>query len=286
MSGCESLFGAPLLSAQKIMDQIKNELGLWCSIGISYNKFLSKMASEIKKPLGITELWQQDLKTKLWPLPIGAMYGVGKQTAQKLISLGIETIGDLAALNKDYLVKMLGKMGGEIHRRANGIDDSPVIPHSHDEIKSIGRSVTLAKDITDIEEAKTVIMKLADEIGMEARRYSKKGRSIQITIKYSDFKSITRQKTVSFTYLTKEICTAGIELLAAHWISTRPVRLLGISLSGFDEDFGMEQISLFESADEIKSNVKEEKLEKVLDEIRNKHGRATINRAVLLENED
>ena len=98
------------------MDRIRNELGLWCSIGISENKFLSKMASEMKKPLGITELWKEDIKFKMWSLPVQSMYGIGKQTAQKLQSMGIRTIGELAQFKKEDLVKKLGKSGAEMHQ--------------------------------------------------------------------------------------------------------------------------------------------------------------------------
>jgi DNA polymerase-4 len=134
MTGCEELFGEPLKSAENIQDKIKNELGLWCSIGISENKFLSKMASDMKKPLGITELWKKDIKQKLWPLPVQSMYGVGRQTAQKLRSIGIETIRDLALSGSDNLIKKLGKTGSEIIQLANGIDLSPVTPHLEGEM--------------------------------------------------------------------------------------------------------------------------------------------------------
>ena len=107
MTGTEHLFGSPIQAANKIMEDIKTNLGLWCSIGISNNKFLSKMASEMKKPLGITELYTKDIQTKLWPLPIDRMHGIGKRTAGKLIDLNIKTIGDLANYDKDILAKKI-----------------------------------------------------------------------------------------------------------------------------------------------------------------------------------
>ncbi|HAS91253.1 MAG TPA: DNA polymerase IV, partial [Clostridiales bacterium] len=136
MTGCERLFGQPLESARSIMDRIKNELNLWCSIGISENKFLAKMASEMKKPLGITELWKKDIEEKLWPLPVDYMYGVGKQTAKKLNSMGIYTIKDLALTKREDIYHKLGKIGVELVLLANGKDDTPVNVNRED-IKSI-----------------------------------------------------------------------------------------------------------------------------------------------------
>lgn len=213
MSGTESLFGSPVEAAQQIMDAINDELGLWCSIGISQNKLLSKMASEIKKPMGITELWQKDIQTKLWPLKVTDLYGIGRQTGLRLNNLGINTIGDLANYNSQALVSFLGRQGLELQRMANGIDTSEVTPHVSGEMKSIGRSTTLASDITDIEEVKTTFIEMCEEVGYEARRNNKKGRTIQITIKYSDFKTITRQTSIEPTYLTKDIYETGFSLL-------------------------------------------------------------------------
>lgn len=289
MTGCEGIFGKPLESAKLIMDHINNEIGLCCSIGISENKFLSKMASEMKKPLGITELWKEDIKLKLWPLPVQSMYGVGKQTAQKLQNMRIETIGNLALFKIEDLIKKLGKSGAEIHQLANGIDTSQVKPHSWDDMKSIGRSTTLSTDISDIECAKVVLMQLSDEVGMAARKYGKKGHTVQISIKYSNFQAITRQITVPATYLVKEIYSAGIELLQKNWNQQLTVRLLGISLSGFAEDCKTEQISMFQlpEINHGKNDIdKIDKIENAINTIRQKYGSSIINRAILMKKND
>jgi DNA polymerase-4 len=296
MTGCEGIFGKPAASAKMIMDRIRNELGLWCSIGISENKFLSKMASEMKKPLGITELWKEDIKFKMWPLPVQAMYGIGKQTAQKLQSMGISTIGELAHYNSAQLVKKLGKSGAEMHQLANGIDISAVSPHSDNDIKSIGRSITLSEDITDFEQAKIILLELADEVGMTARKYEKKGRTVHINMKYSNFQVITRQTTVPATYLVKEIYSAGIDLLRKNWNEKLPVRLLGISLSGFAGQSTTEQISMFQMPelnrqegnmrkDGLSKNdeVKTDRLESTIDVLRKKYGNTIINRGALMK---
>lgn len=288
MTGTKGLFGEPLTAAQNIMERIKSELGLWCSIGISENKFLAKMASEMKKPLGITELWEKDIREKMWPMPVGNMYGVGKQTAVKLQNMGIATIRDIASSDRDYLVSKLGKIGGELHLLANGIDVSPVSPHRAGSMKSIGRSVTLPNDITDMEDAKKILLELSDDVGMTARKYGKKGHTVQITIKYANFKSITRQMSVPPTCLVKDIYSAGLKLLSANW-SREPVRLIGISISGFNERCELEQMSLFElpkfeGAESNKNKI--DHLENAIHNIRQKYGSSIIKPGALVEKQN
>jgi DNA polymerase IV len=285
MTGSEGLFGKPAVAAKRIMDGIKDRLGLWCSIGIAENKFLAKMAAEMKKPLGITELWKEDIPTKLWPLPVKEMYGVGAKTAEKLNRMGIKTIGEIAKLNKKLIVKTFGKWGNEIYLHAHGIDDAPVLAHTTDEIKSIGRSTTLPEDISGIEKAKLVLMELADDIGMTARKNNKKGRTVHITLKYSDFHVITRQTTISATSITKEIYHAGCGLLEQNWNRYYPVRLIGISLSGFNEDCSSDQLSLFGPIEDNTKSEKNKRIDSVMDKIRTKHGSEIITIASLLKKE-
>lgn len=279
MTGCEALMGPPDEAAEKIMETIKSELGLWCSIGIAENKFLAKMASEMKKPLGITELWTEDISSKLWPLPVRAMYGIGTKTAQKMINAGIETIGELANSSTDFLIKHIGKYSAELRLLANGIDNTPVAPHSTDDMKSISRSATLPQDVSDIEDARKIMMRLAEEVGLAARKHGKKGRTVQITIKYSDFSLMTRQMKTEPTYLTKDISRAGYELLKKNWDSFRSVRLIGIGISGFQSEDEPVQLSLFgDKKPTANVNIKEEKLEKAIDTIKMKHGITKIQR--------
>lgn len=285
MTGSEGIFGTPMKPAKRIMDEIKDRLGLPCSIGIAENKFLSKMAAEMKKPLGITELWEPDIQFKLWPLPVKEMYGVGAKTAEKLNQMGIKTIGDLAKSDVNLIVKTFGKGGSEIHLHANGIDDSPVLVHEADDMKSIGRSTTLPENISDVEKAKLVLMELADDIGMTARRHDKKGRRVQITLKYSDFKVVTKQATIPATCTTREIYQAGCSLLEQYWDRSRPVRLIGISLSGFQEDNSLSQLSLFDQPENDPEKSKIKQIDEVMDRIRKRHGSETITYASLVKKE-
>ena len=283
MTGCEGLFGEPVEAARRIMGEIKDRLGLWCSIGIAENKFLAKMASEMKKPLGITELWDKDVPIKLWPLPVKEMYGIGRKTADKLNRMGIRTIGEIAGADMGLLVKGFGKAGREIYLHARGIDNSPVLPHQADEMKSIGRSTTLPEDISDIEQAKLVLMALADDVGRAARKHDKKGRTIQITLKYPDFQIINRQAAVPATCATREICRAGYRLLEQNWSSRHPVRLIGISLSGFNEEDPAAQLSRFDNVEENAKDDKNERIDRAMDKLRSRHGSAIITFAALVK---
>jgi DNA polymerase IV len=283
MTGCEGLFGKPVEAAKRIMDEIRGRLGLWCSIGIAGNKFLAKMAAEMKKPLGITELWERDLPVKLWPLPVKEMQGIGGKTAEKLNRMGIRTIGELAKFDMKLLARAFGKGGDEIRLRASGIDHSPVLARAADDMKSIGRSTTLPEDLSDIEKAKLVLMELADDVGMTARRHDKKGRTVQITLKYSDFQTITRQATVPATCTTREIYRAGCDLLEKNWNKFHSVRLIGISLSGFHEEGSSSQLSLFDPEEGNVKTDKNERIDQAMDKIRSRHGSEIITFATLIK---
>jgi len=288
MTGTESLFGSPIDAAEKIMEGLKNELHLWCSIGISSNKFLAKMASEMKKPLGITLLTKVDIPVKLWPLPVQYMYGIGLKTTEVLNQMNIITIGDIALSSKEKLIKTFGKSGSSMHEHANGIDNEPLYERSQNDAKSIGKSVTLSKDISNIEEAKLILMKLSDEVSIIARNRSKQGHTVQISLKYTDFTTMTRQCKIDRTNLPKEIFLAGLRLLADSWDEGKPIRLIGVALTNFDDSHSSQQLSLFDLDDQYKnkSNLKNERIQDALDEIRRKYGNDMVSWASLIETND
>lgn len=282
MTGTEGLFGAPEKAARQIMDEIKDNFGLWCSIGIAENKFLAKMASEMKKPLGITTLWPDSIENKLWPLPVKAMYGVGKKTTEKLHNMGIRTIGDLAKCDQDLLVKFFGKVGSDLHQHANGNDPSPLEPHVMGDMKSIGRSKTLPEDVRDLNQARKILLELTELIGITARKHKKKGCTVQITLKFSDFQVITRQTTIPETNSTIEIYRNACSLLEQNWHQTKAVRLIGVSIGGFAEDGSGGQMSLFDLMNPPKKQNKENQIDQVMDKIRLKHGMEKISRGTLV----
>lgn len=283
MTGMEEHFGDPVRAAGLIMNDIRETLGLWCSIGIAENKFLAKMASELKKPLGITRLQGNDYKSRLWPLPVREMYGIGKKTEEQLSEIGIRTIGELASADEASLIRKFGKAGKVMYDHANGIDFDTVTPRHHEDMKSIGKSVTLSEDITDIDKARQVLMRLSDEISATARKNGKNGHTVQITIKYSNFTTITRQMTIPPTDISKRIFACGCELLEKNWDSRKPVRLIGVSLSGFEVQSEI-QLDLFSTlADESLADDKDEKIQKAIDDIRNKFGKDKVSWGTLLK---
>lgn len=285
MTGTQGIFGSPLEAAEKIMNDLRETLGLWCSIGISENKFLAKMASDMKKPLGITWLKKTDIEKMLWPLPVGAMYGIGRKSTETLTRMGIRSIGDLARTDSGKLQKKFGKAGLAMHMHSMGIDNDPLVPSVLDDIKSIGKSVTLPQDLNDLAKAKVVLMKLADEVSTRARKRKKKGHTVQITIKYSDFTSITRQCSIPETDLSKRIYLAGIRLLEKNWDAKKPVRLVGISLTDFDSPARGMQLSIFNLGGEEcpPSEEKDEKIQKAMDTIREKFGNDKVSWGTLLK---
>ena len=288
MTGSLRHFGSPVEAATHIMNQIRDELDLWCSIGISSNKFLSKMASEMKKPLGITELFPHNIRTLLWPLPVGSMYGIGEKTAALLHDEQIWTIGDLAQYDKAKLIQRFGKSGYIMHLHANGIDRDPVRIRTRDDLKSIGKSVTLPTNLQEFSEASKVLMRLSDEVSARARDLQKKGHTVQLILKYPNFKSITRQMQIPSTNLSKYIYETGVQLLRQVWNPSQPVRLLGISLMDFDGENRIEQLTLFNTV--LKDNTglieiqREENLQSALDSIHAKFGEKVVVRASILGN--
>jgi DNA polymerase IV len=213
-------------------------------------------------------------------LPAREMYGIGKQTEKKLQELGIYTIGDIAAFDNKVLVKLFGKHGEEIHKLSKGIDNSQVAENPYHESKSISRSTTLIEDTIDIDYAKKVILSLAEEVGCDARRQGLKGKTISIEIKYENFEAITRQKSISPTYLTRDIYAVAGKLLEENWSIQRPVRLLGVGLSKYQDE--TMQVSIFDMLNGPSIDKKEEKLEIAMDSIRDRFGSGKIKRAKIL----
>ncbi|PAV29570.1 DNA polymerase IV [Virgibacillus profundi] len=262
-------FGSPLETAKDLQQKILKELDLPCSIGIAPNKFLAKMASDMKKPLGITVLRKRELSQILWPLPIEEMYGVGEKTAAKLKKIEVETIGDLAAKDVYQLRQVLGINGERLKNRANGVDTRPVDPDAVYEFKSIGSSQTLPYDTIDEAEISKLMDQLADNVERRMKRKNAAGLSVQIMIRFHDRKTITRSKKLqSYIDSKEEILHTATELLKKHW-NQEPVRLLGITIQDVDEKQNLgRQLDLFT----YEKEASKEKLYTAIDTLSAKYG--------------
>jgi len=247
--------GNPVKLAETLQHDILTQLDLPCSIGIGPNKFLAKTASDMKKPLGITILRIREIKDLLWPLDVGQMHGVGKKTVEKLNEININTIGDLANSDSYDLRQLLGINGERLRNRANGIDRRKVDPEAASEFQSIGNSRTLKEDTDDETVIYQLLLKLVTLV--EARLVRKKvmGKTVQITIRYADFKTITRsRKLTQYTNSKEKILLIVTELFDQHW-TEQPVRLIGVTVQDilYTSDIH-EQLSLFTYNQSIKQN--------------------------------
>ena len=261
--------GSPPEIAERIQQRIADELDLPCSIGIAPNKFLAKMASDMKKPMGITILRKRDLQNKLWPLPIEEMYGVGDKTAEKLRRIKVETIGDLAAHPVLELKRLLGINGERLQNRANGDDQRPVDPDAVHEFKSIGTSTTLPEDTTDDEEVRSVLRRLTHKV--EARMKNKKvlAQNVQLMIRYHDRKTVTRSRQLKeFIQSAEDLFQVSLQLFDEHW-NQEPIRLLGITAQDLAEKSEItQQLDLFN----YEQYASKEKLYKAIDDLTEKYG--------------
>ncbi len=222
--------GNPLDIADAIQQHVANDLHLPCSIGIAPNKFLAKMASDMKKPNGITILRKRDVSSKLWPLPIEEMYGIGNKTAEKLKKYQIETIEDLVETDTLLLKGLLGVNGERLKTRALGEDPRPVDPERASSFKSIGSSQTFPVDVSDYEQLLGQLRVLSESVEKRLHRKSAVGDTIQLTIRYSDRMTITRRmKLNQYVEKSSDILFYSEQLLEEHW-NADPVRLLGITV--------------------------------------------------------
>ncbi|RIV21100.1 DNA polymerase IV [Alicyclobacillaceae bacterium I2511] len=216
--------------AREIQKRLHRELKLPCSIGIAPNKFLAKMASDLHKPQGLTEISLHNLVEVLWPMPVGQMFGVGPKTAERLVRMGISTIGALAAANPEHLSHRLGKRGRQLVELANGRDFAE-ISSAPEPLKSIGHTITLAKDLSHPEDMATVLMNLADQVGRRVRRHRLVGKTVQLTLRFDSRRTITREQTLPIpTALTEILYDTALSLLHNHLPKAAKVRLLGITL--------------------------------------------------------
>lgn len=213
--------------AKKIKDKIKTELDLTCSIGIARNKLLAKIASDMKKPDGLTIISEGDIEKIIWPLPVRKLWGVGPKTEAYVKSIGINTIGELAAMPLEKLIEHFGaSYGNYLYEASRGIDESPMVTHW--EPKSSSREVTFQRDTSDWQTIAKTLAGLAKEVTDDIKRAGYLCRTVTVKIRFEDFKTYTRAKTMpEFTDSNEVIRKAAFEALSRIELKKK-VRLIGV----------------------------------------------------------
>lgn len=246
VTGSIRLFGSAERIAYLIKSRIRHRFDITCSIGIAPNKLLAKLASDMQKPDGLTIIKPEDVERVMERMPVGALCGIGKRTAYQLRVMNITTCGELGRCDEKRLERKFGVIGTRLKQMGQGRDDSPVIPFGEeDEVKSVGHSSTLDRDIDDPQEIRRFLLQLSEMVGSRARRYSVSGKTVTLYVRYADFfSSFGRQTTLkSYINLSDEIYRAALSILDGVELE-QPVRLMGVRLSNLKHQ--AEQLPLFE----------------------------------------
>jgi len=271
--------------ADRIRRELREELGLTISVGVSFNKVFAKMGSDYKKPDATTVITRENFRDLLWPLPVGDLLFVGKASGKTLSEYGVKTIGDLARFDRETLVRLLGKQGGTLHDYATGAECSPVIPVSQmPGPKSVGNGLTFPKNLTGWEELKAGVSLLSDEVAVRLRQLDMKCTTVSVAVRDPNFHDISRQKRLDVpTYLAREITQAVMALLEKAWNPRSPVRALTVTAQNLlPAGQAVEQLDLL-SPDAVPRREKVEKLERAMDGIRDKYGKEAISSARIKE---
>ncbi len=273
VAGSEALRGTPIEMARSIKAVVHEELQLRVSVGVATTKLVAKVASDLEKPDGLVVVAPGTEADFLAPLPISRLWGVGAKTASILAEFGVRTIGDLAALPDDLLVRRFGRQGPLLARRARGIDTSPV--SAADPARSVSHEHTFDIDTADSEVLERTLLALSEGVASRLRAGGVKARTIAVKVRDSSFHTITRQRTLAQpTDQTEDVFAAALELARPQLKGVR-VRLLGVGASHLDQG---EQLGLFGADDERRRKATE-----AADAIRKRYGSKAIRRARLIE---
>lgn len=228
--------------AQRIRHEIRQELRLTASVGVAANKFLAKLASDLRKPDGLMVIRPEEAERVLAPLPVGRLWGIGKKTEPRLQAAGLRTIGDVARAPIEQLRRLLGAWGDVVHELARGLDDRPV--ETEREAKTLSSETTFPRDVEEARELRRVIAELSQEVAARLGKEGVKARTIAIKVRFADFHTITRQATLAAATDRAQVIRRTAErLLEGVTGLDRGVRLLGVRASGLDRG---EQLSLFD----------------------------------------
>ena len=277
ITGSHHLFGGPEELARTIKKTVKEELGINCTVGMGPNILIAKLASDLAKPDGLKWIDKEMMPSVLQSLPVKKLWGIGPHTEEKLRAMGIRTCGELGAAPLSLLTKKFGILGGQLKGMGNGILDRSLESATRDP-KSIGHSRTFPKDIGRREDIAPQLLRLSEMVGRRARRYGYKGRTVTLTVRYTDFKTFTKQTTLdTYTNDTGEIYRTALSILDGIRL-LKSIRLLGVSLSSFGNDG---QLALFEKSDRRER----EALLKAMDAVNDKFGEYKITWASTVNQE-
>lgn len=280
MSGMHYLHQDLISFAHQMKEEIYQKFGYTVNIGIANCKLCAKMASDFEKPNKVHTLFENEIKTKMWPLLVSELFMVGKSSSEKLNQLGIKTIGDLANTELEFLRKYFKSSALTMHDYANGIDNSAV-EKKVAKNKSISTTETLAEDVEDKAILKKILLRQAEEVGRDLRRKGFYAKTIAIILRTHDFIDYSHQtKLVNATNVSEVIYKTVIKLLDHAWRG-EPIRLIGIRLAGFTLE-NVKQVSLFDTPQEETN----EKVQEAMDKIKDKYGFSSIIPASLLEQEN
>ncbi len=259
---------------------VRNELGLTVSVGVSFNKIYAKLGSDLKKPNGTSVISLLNYKNVIFGLPVKELLMVGGATESKLCRMGYTTIGKLAAADDDKVFKALGKFGQTLLTYARGEDETPVRALGDDrELKSIGNSTTCPKDLTDLGDVKRTLYVLSESVAARLRETELGlADTVHLWVRDSELNSYQVQKKVRHTCLCGEIAEHAFSLFCEKFTPPFKVRALGVTVSGFDK--GSSQLTFDEAAGNYE---KRERAERCIDEIRKKHGYASVQRGIIVE---
>ena len=263
-----------LNKAYEINKRVKEELGFTVNVGVAHNKLLAKMASDFTKPDKVHTLFEEEIPSKMWTLPVSELFMLGKKTIPKLYNMGIKTIGDLAKQDKEYMVKKFGKHGLIMWEYSNGIDNSEV-HYLEEKPKGIGNSVTLPTDLAEKEKIEKVLLTLVEQVTYRLRRYNMYANVVNVQLRTKDFKDFSHQRKLSYsTANTTEIYNTAKELLNEMYKNGTYIRLVGVRVDNLVEEDEV-QMSLFNND----TSKKQEKLDKVVDSLKQKYGYNSVTRA-------
>lgn len=279
------LFGTGREIADEIRQTVKKELGLTLSAGVSFNKIFAKMGSEYKKPDATTVISRDNFKDLLWPLPVGELFTCGKKTSEKLNLSGIRTIGDLARSDIKLIMALLGENGGQLHRYANGLDESPVaFAYERSRIKSLGHGITFRRNLESEEDIRTGVKALSDRVSARLRRHMMKAGGIKVEIKDPSFKVISRQTQLnSPTDISGDIYKTSLNIIRENWNLKDPIRLITVTAINLKDDSEPLQLDFFSAQDPHRE--KNQKIDKTLDAIRSRYGDSSITFGNIIGND-